>query len=76
MSKAYVLINTALGKGPEVEAALKQMDTILETYAIYGVYDYIIQVQSRDMPHLRDIVKNKIRNIENIRTTLTLIIIE
>ena len=76
MSKAYVLINTALGKGPEVEAALKQMDNILETYAIYGVYDYIIQVQSRDMPHLRDIVKNKIRNIENIRTTLTLIIIE
>jgi len=76
MSIAYVLINTALGKGREVEASLKQMNNVLESYAVYGVYDYIIKVESRDMNHLRDIIKNRLRNTEHVRSTLTLIVIE
>jgi DNA-binding Lrp family transcriptional regulator len=76
MAKAFVLINTELGKGSQVESALKEIREIKEVHAVYGVYDYVIQIETTSMSELKDIISFKIRRIENVRSTLTMITIE
>jgi len=76
MAIAFVLINTELGQGSYVEKALAQIEKISESYPIYGVYDYIVKLETQSMDELKDLISNKIRRIQYIRATLTLIVIE
>jgi DNA-binding Lrp family transcriptional regulator len=76
MATAFVLLNTELGQGSYVETMLKKIDEAKEVYAIYGVYDYIVKLETQSMGTLKDIIANKIRRIDHIRSTLTLICME
>jgi len=76
MTIAYVLLNSELGQGSTVETSLKDVPEVKEVYAVYGVYDYIVKLEAVGMSELRDIVTNKIRRIQNIRSSLTLITVE
>ena len=76
MGIAYVLINSELGQGTHVESSLSNLDEVKEVYAVYGVYDYIVKLETSEMGELRDIIANKIRRIDHIRSTLTLIGVE
>ena len=76
MTIAFVLINTELGEGAEVASYLQEMDEVTEVYAVYGVYDYIIKLEADSMSGLKDIITNKIRRINNIRSSLTLITVD
>jgi DNA-binding Lrp family transcriptional regulator len=76
MSIAFVLINSELGQGSHVEASLKELDEVKEVYTVYGVYDYIVKLETQSMSELKDVITAKIRRIEHIRSTLTLISIE
>jgi DNA-binding Lrp family transcriptional regulator len=76
MATAFVLINTDLGKGSLVETGLKNLDDVKELYAVYGVYDYIVKLETQSMSELKDIITDKIRRIQHVRSTLTLISIE
>lgn len=76
MTVAFVLINTELGEGTNVSSSLQDVDEVTDVYAVYGVYDYIIKLESGSMSELKDIITNKIRQIINIRSSLTLITVE
>ena len=78
---AFVLINSDLGKDVEIIAKIKEIlepekDITYEIQGVYGVYDVVLKVSSNDSPKLRSIVTNKIRRIENVQSTLTLMVIE
>ena len=76
MALAFVLINTELGKGSIVENSLKEIGEVKEIFAVYGVYDYIVKLETDSMTVLKDIISYKIRRIEHVRSTLTMISIE
>lgn len=76
MATAFVLINSELGKGSQVETALKEIDEVKEIYAIYGVYDYIVKLEIKSMSELKAIITTKIRRINHVRSSLTLITVE
>jgi DNA-binding Lrp family transcriptional regulator len=76
MALAFVLINTELGKGSFVENSLKEIGEVKEIFAVYGVYDYIVKLETESMSVLKDIISYKIRRIEHVRSTLTMISIE
>ena len=76
MSTAFVLINSELGQGSYVESMLREIEEVSEVYAIYGVYDYIVKLETQSMNGLKNIIANKLRRINHIRSTLTLITIE
>lgn len=76
MALAFVLINTELGKGSIVENSLKEIGEVKEIFAVYGVYDYIVKLETESMSVLKDIISYKIRRIEHVRSTLTMISIE
>ena len=78
---SYVLINSDLGKDVEIIAKIKdimkeQNDVKFEIQGVYGVYDIIIKLSADDTSKLRSIVTNDIRKIENVQSTLTMMVIE
>ena len=78
---SYVLINSNLGTDTEIIEKIKEMmlaqdDVKLELQGVYGVYDIIVKLSSDDNAKLRSIVTNDIRKIENVQSTLTMMVIE
>ncbi len=76
MAKAFVLLNSELGQGSQVESSLKDVPEVKEVYGVYGVYDFIVKLEAETMSDLRDIITNKIRRIQNLRSSLTLITVK
>lgn len=73
---AFVLINSEIGSEGEVLNELRKVDGVEEAYSVYGVYDIIAKVRAESMEKLKDIVTWKIRRINKVRSTLTMIVIE
>ena len=76
-----MLINSDLGKDVEIIAKIKEMladqnEVKLEIQGVYGVYDIILKLSADDSTKLRSIVTNDIRKIENVQSTLTMMVIE
>ncbi len=76
MPRAFVLLNVATGSEDEVLKQLKNIETVEESYVSYGVYDLIIKVKADTMENLKNTVTQKIRSINQVRSTLTLIMVE
>jgi len=71
--KAYVLMNTELGQEAAVVESLKQVKEIKSVNALYGIYDIIAEVEADSMEKIKETVFSKIRRLENVRSTITLI---
>jgi len=72
---AYVLINCDMGSEEDVISHLKTIDGVKEVHGTFGAYDIIVKIESEDVDKLRDKITWKIRKIERIRSTLTLMTI-
>ena len=68
-----MLMNTELAKEEEVVKELMKIEGVREAYALYGIYDVIAEVEAESMEKIREIVLTRIRRLENVRTTITLI---
>jgi len=69
--KAFVLIETAVGKNKEVVAALRQMEGVLSVDAVTGPYDVIAIVEGVNLNAVGDLVTGKIHPIAGISRTVT-----
>ena len=76
MHKAYVLINTEPKNMEKVVATLEQLDSVVEIFPVYGVYDVVAKIQAETMEKLKDIVTWKVRSLESVRSTITMLILE
>ena len=76
MPAAFVLINAEIGSEDEVLKELRGMDHIKEAYVVYGVYDIVAKVESETMDKLKEIVTWKVRRLDKVRSTLTMIVVE
>ena len=71
--KAYVLLNTELGKEAEVTKALSGVEEIKAIYSLYGIYDVIVEIEADTMDKVKEVVFNHIRRLDNVKSTITLI---
>ena len=76
MATAYVLINADVGKENDVLVELKKVPSVKEAYFVYGVYDIVAKVEADSMDKLKEIVTWKIRRLDKVRSTLTMIVVE
>jgi DNA-binding Lrp family transcriptional regulator len=76
MPKALVLMNVESGSEDEVLKELKKLEGVEEAYTSYGVYDLIAKIKADTMEQLKETVTRKIRALNKVRSTLTLIIID
>ncbi len=69
---AYVLINTKPGEEERVSEAISKIDGMVEIYTLFGEYDMIVKIESKDYSGIESIVIRKIRNIKGVIDTKTL----
>ena len=72
MATAYVLINCELGSEESIIQQLKNVDGVIEVHGTFGAYDILAKVESPTVEALRESITWKIRKIDQIRSTLTL----
>jgi len=70
------LFNVESGSEDKVLQELKKIEGIQEAYVSYGVYDLIAKVKADTMEQLKDSITHQVRTIKNVRSTLTLIMME
>ena len=76
MAIAYILVNCELGSEESIIQQLKSIDGIVEVSGTFGAYDILAKIESSTVEVLREIITWKIRKIDQIRSTLTLMGIE
>ncbi len=76
MPVAFVLINSGIGSEGEVLKALEDVESVVEAYTIYGVYDVIAKIRTESMDQLKEVITWRIRGLKEVRSTLTMIAIE
>jgi uncharacterized protein with GYD domain len=76
MPIAFVLVNAELGEESPLLNQLKTMEFIKYVYVLYGAYDLVVKVEAPDNETLKKTISNKIRQLKNVRSTLTMTVIE
>lgn len=73
MPTAYVLINTEANVEEEFINEVNKLDGVKEVASVYGRYDFIVIIESKNMEKIKDIITWKIRRIRSVKSTITLI---
>ena len=80
MPTAYVLLNSDLGSDESIINEVKQIlvdeKVAYEVQGVYGVYDIVLKLSSDNAEKLRAIITNKVRKINKVQSTLTMMVIE
>ncbi|MGH9998464.1 MAG: Lrp/AsnC ligand binding domain-containing protein [Nitrosopumilaceae archaeon] len=72
MPIAYILINCNIGEEESVKDQLQSIEGVKDVQQTFGAYDIVIKVELPTAEKLRDIIAWKIRKIQEIRSTLTM----
>ena len=70
-TKAYILIETAVGKSRDVAEALSALSGVQTVSTVTGPYDIIAVVGESDLNAVGDLVTSRIHTIEGIVRTVT-----
>ena len=73
---AFVLINADLGAEEELVRELRGIEYVKEVYVVYGVYDIVAKIQAETMEKVKETITCKIRRLEKVISTLTMIVVE
>ena len=76
MPKAFVLMNAELGSEESIVNDLKKFEDVTEIYQVYGVYDIVAQVESDTMEKVKETITWKLRKLNGVKSTLTMIVME
>lgn len=76
MPMAYVLINADLGAEESLTKELRSIPNVTEVYVVYGVYDVVAKVEASTMEKVKETITWKIRRLDKVRSTLTMIVVE
>jgi DNA-binding Lrp family transcriptional regulator len=76
MPLAFVLVNVEAGTDREVLENIKKIPEVRTAYMVYGVYDIIVMIESDTLERLREMVTKKIRQLDKVRSTMTMIVME
>lgn len=76
MEKAYILMGCVLGKEKEAVSALKSVDNVVEVHGTLGTYDIFAEIAAETEEEISRIVTDKVRKMNLITSTMTLIRVE
>jgi DNA-binding Lrp family transcriptional regulator len=75
MPKAFVFINTSFDAAGLVRD-LEKVEGVREAHSSRGMYDAVAMVQAESFGEVKEIVSKRIRGLENVKSTLTLTLVE
>lgn len=75
-AKAFLLISAEIGRERDVASELESIPNVKEVHVTYGVYDVIAKVEAESPERLKETITNKIRSLDHIKSTLTMVVVE
>ncbi|MBN1827283.1 MAG: Lrp/AsnC ligand binding domain-containing protein [Candidatus Eisenbacteria bacterium] len=76
MARAYLRINTDIGREVEVRNRLREVPEVLSVDITAGEQDIICLVEGDSVDSILDLVVSKVRGIEGIQGTTTNLILD
>lgn len=76
ISRAFVIIHCSRSNEDQILKDLQKIPEIIESVILIGSYEIICKVVAPSYNEISDILTNKIRKIPNIKSTITLNIVE
>lgn len=76
MTQAYVIIHCETGMEEWVIRNLKKIEGVKEVVGVLSLYDIVVKVEANDQFVLEEIITKRIRKVQHIHTTMTLMVIE
>ena len=73
MPIAFIMINTDLDVHDKLCEQLRGISGIIEANEVYGIYDIVIKIKVDNMEKLKETVSSKIRTLNGVKSTLTMI---
>ena len=70
-TRAYILIETVVGKTPEVSQALSTLPEMRSVDVVTGPYDIIAIAEASDLPALGNLVSEGMHNITGLVKTVS-----
>ena len=70
-AKAFILIETAVGKTKEVTTTIEQLAGVKSVDTVTGPYDIIAIIEGENLNDIGDLVTGKIHPISGISRTVT-----
>jgi len=70
-AKAFVLIETVVGRTSDVITSIKQLEGVKSVDTVTGPYDIIAIVEAKNLNEIGDLVTGKIHPITGISRTVT-----
>jgi DNA-binding Lrp family transcriptional regulator len=74
VTSAFLLVNSEFSIGDEIMAKLRNMPEVVNLYRVQGMYDIIAKVGLDSEQGLKELVSERIRKIEGITGTVTIMI--
>jgi DNA-binding Lrp family transcriptional regulator len=74
MPSAYVLLTVSQGSEDEVLNEARKTGNVQQAFISYGAYDLIVKATAETMAELKELVTYKLRTINNVTSTLTLML--
>ena len=75
-SKAFVLIETTVGKTREVVTSLRKLEGVKSVDPVTGPYDVIAIIEGKSLTDIGDLVTAKVHSLPGISRTVTCLTID
>jgi len=69
------MLHVDLGCERDILRELRGMNCVVEAYAVEGVYDVVVVLEAESLDDLRKVI-SKVRGMDNVQSTLTMIAVE
>ncbi len=76
MAKAYIFIETSIGKAFEVSKALTNIPKVIYADTVTGHFDVVVVVESNNLYEVKDTIAKYVHPIDGIIKTVTCVSIE
>ena len=70
-TRAYILIETAIGKNSEVSQALMKLPQMQSVDTVTGPYDIIAIAETEDLPAIGSLISNQMHKVPGIVKTVS-----
>ena len=74
MALAFVLLNVDPGTEEEVRDTVSKIEEVEEAHLVYGTYDMVLKLRADTMDEVKKAVTGKIRKLDEVRSTLTMLV--
>jgi len=75
VAKAFILIETVVGRTRGVASALEQLEGVKSVDSVTGPYDIIAVIEAKSLNEIGDLVTNKIHPVAGISRTVTCLVV-